>query len=244
MPTGGTSINLDLADRLSGQYASGQYVIGDNLWVDGTGDAHPGNLELSVDTSEGAVRGDAFFGHNFNGADSVRGLNIDLRCQPTTTGTTSWTGLLLGSGGPGYDTTINGGLFLAFRGSPDTSGSPNDVFIRENGTNYGYGLLGQTNAFHDFHIQLTGVGSNNPFDGSSHVEVKIYLDGSTTPGIDYTSSFAYANDYIGMISNTSTGQRGLIDSLSISQMAPEPGTLVLLAMGLIGLLAYAWRKRK
>ena len=25
---------------------------------------------------------------------------------------------------------------------------------------------------------------------------------------------------------------------------PEPGTLVLLATGLIGLLAYAWRKRK
>ena len=29
-----------------------------------------------------------------------------------------------------------------------------------------------------------------------------------------------------------------------NQLAPEPGVLMLLATGLIGLLAYAWRKRR
>jgi hypothetical protein len=38
------------------------------------------------------------------------------------------------------------------------------------------------------------------------------------------------------------GQAG-IDNLSISQV-PEPSTLALLSAGLVGLLAYAWRKRK
>ena len=50
-----------------------------------TGTTTPsGLLELAVDPN--GVRGDALFGHNFNGADSAGGLNINLRCQPTTTG--------------------------------------------------------------------------------------------------------------------------------------------------------------
>jgi len=42
---------------------------------------------------------------------------------------------------------------------------------------------------------------------------------------------------------TSGRFEGEIDNLSVSQV-PEPGTLVLLGTGLLGLLAYAWRKRK
>ena len=37
---------------------------------------------------------------------------------------------------------------------------------------------------------------------------------------------------------------GMIDDIRVTQVVPEPSTLALLAAGLIGLLAYAWRKRK
>lgn len=44
---------------------------------------------------------------------------------------------------------------------------------------------------------------------------------------------------------TNSGVGSLINGFRISSMStPEPGTLVLVATGLLGLLAYAWRKRK
>lgn len=35
-----------------------------------------------------------------------------------------------------------------------------------------------------------------------------------------------------------------MDYVGVGSVVPEPGTLILLSLGLIGLLAYAWRKRK
>ena len=37
---------------------------------------------------------------------------------------------------------------------------------------------------------------------------------------------------------------GLMDNFEIQGTVPEPGSIVLLIIGLIGMLAYAWRKRK
>jgi hypothetical protein len=39
------------------------------------------------------------------------------------------------------------------------------------------------------------------------------------------------------------GQVLLVDNVSVSAV-PEPGTLALAVAGVLGLLAYAWRKRK
>lgn len=41
----------------------------------------------------------------------------------------------------------------------------------------------------------------------------------------------------------STHELSKLDNLTITYV-PEPGTLALLAAGLVGLLAYAWRKRQ
>ena len=67
-----------------------------------------------------------------------------------------------------------------------------------------------------------------------------------TPFVDGLRISAYdATQYnnLGLGHLTMAGSGGSFDNLVVSNV-PEPGALVLLATGLIGLLAYAWRKRK
>ena len=53
----------------------------------------------------------------------------------------------------------------------------------------------------------------------------------------------YFNFYGGNAANGNTGGVGIIEAQAFAP-TPEPSSLVLLACGLIALLAYAWRKRK
>ena len=64
-----------------------------------------------------------------------------------------------------------------------------------------------------------------------------YLATATGLGHELTASFAVSAPVNGQF---------WIDNVRLDQTSPipEPGTLALLATGLIGLLAYAWRKRK
>ncbi len=83
--------------------------------------------------------------------------------------------------------------------------------------------------------------------------VKLFINGNTTPTVNYTGSaipLASAQlsvqlyDYVqpGFCGQWSTW--GDYTSVATTTLAPEPSTLVLLAVGLISLLAYAWRRRK
>lgn len=94
-------------------------------------------------------------------------------------------------------------------------------------------------------------------DGSA---VNVYLNGA--PEISGTISSLYGTSdriEVGCHPGENWGFKGQIDEVAVYNGAlsgeviaahyaaattPEPGTLALLAMGLIGLLAYAWRKRK
>jgi threonine dehydrogenase-like Zn-dependent dehydrogenase len=71
----------------------------------------------------------------------------------------------------------------------------------------------------------------------------------TSPSQHYVSSSAitvHAGDYIDFFVDKYNGS--LTNDLTVVHATisevPEPATIVMLASGLIGLLAYAWRKRK
>ncbi len=76
---------------------------------------------------------------------------------------------------------------------------------------------------------------------------KILLGDNLTNGYPYVTAGVGIRASIGAATGT-TGGLTSFDYLRLTPGAfaptPEPGTLVLLATGLLGLLAYAWRKRK
>ena len=90
--------------------------------------------------------------------------------------------------------------------------------------------------------------------GSNEVVLNIIPDSSGIPGthtFDWTATAG--GDYIGESLSIGffteaalqSGAAVIVDNVSATvSEVPEPGAIVLLATGLIGLLCYAWRKRK
>jgi hypothetical protein len=81
----------------------------------------------------------------------------------------------------------------------------------------------------------------------------IYADGTTATaaigGGNHEVDLSYSTDIAQTLTlkmdGTGSGNGGFrMVALTGPAPIPEPGTLVLIATGLIGLLAYAWRKRK
>ena len=90
---------------------------------------------------------------------------------------------------------------------------------------------------------------------TSTLSDKVVISNGGTPGWDVMTTStvgSFANSYFHIGGRWGDGEThpeycytGLIAGLKIEGMRiPEPGTILLLASGILGLLAYAWRKRK
>lgn len=237
-----SDVNSGLDGRRSGKYSSTTYNVQNYVALFGSASGNYGNLQVGTDALS---RGDAIVGQDFSGTDAAGGLDVTLRARPTSDGAADWVGLVIGNNGTDSPPSINNGLLVAFRGN-------GEVFLRGYIPALGYNdtmvtkQLGYTDAFHDFHIQITGVGDSNPFDSVGGLRLRIFADNNEAPDavLDYTTSNVYSANYMGLLG--SANALHLVDNLSISQVTttPEPGTMVLLSAGLLGLLAYAWRKLK
>ena len=102
-----------------------------------------------------------------------------------------------------------------------TPTNPSGLFSIDSLTTGGFGTLaaGQTSA--SYNVDFAGTSVANP---------------------DYSATFVlHMSDDHGII-----GAQGqdLTVIVNAAVVVPEPGTLLLLGIGLIGLLCYAWRKRK
>ena len=117
---------------------------------------------------------------------------------------------------------------------------------------------------HNFQL-YTGCGTSGAYhDGSGTtyaqitvpVDVKIVVDNSSAT---YYKRLHGVTDWTQMTQVSCPGELadlnsvwldtvncsyGNVDSLRLTATVPEPATVTLLVTGLIGLLAYAWRKRK
>jgi hypothetical protein len=78
-------------------------------------------------------------------------------------------------------------------------------------------------------LETTGAWSAEFYAGATSLGTYTYTTNPTVAYVGFGCS-AYHNDMV-------------VDNFTLSEV-PEPGTMALLATGLIGLLAYAWRKRR
>jgi hypothetical protein len=261
--TSATNVNQDIAARTTGKYAGTGYTyysgnsatrVGESTYDYEVMRLGPGNYSSSY--------GYVWFNQQLKGDDSAGGLDLAWTASAyLSSGTAygaSWFTVGVGADSIGATSSTRpllnsgttGGVFLGFRlGDGGTNeSSPCKLFVYEKGVNMTpTELVWHSSALevpavnHTFVMRVTGVGSNNPFSATTPLNIKLYVDGDATPLLNYTTVNNYPNNYIGMMSYGYC--RFNIDSWSATQI-PEPSTLALLAGSLVGVAAYAWRKRR
>ena len=114
----------------------------------------------------------------------------------------------------------------------------------ENGESYNTG--GSVSAAASYNVVITAVGNSltASINGTT-LDLNGALDGTARTLEGLAAGGTY--NYVGVCANSNAGYavEHTLDNLQVVGIGlPEPSTLVLLAIGLLGLLAYAWRKRK
>ena len=90
-----------------------------------------------------------------------------------------------------------------------------------------------------FGVSLSGTGLSVLYNGQTEVTVTLTGSGNSGNNIFAMGRASGEFSYTGF----TEGNVGF-DNLSISAEVPEPSVLVLLVTGIMGVVVYAWRKRK
>jgi hypothetical protein len=143
--------------------------------------------------------------------------------------------------GSSYSNNFFTGLILDQNGNLNLVNDPNSSGFFSTGSYTGtpvaYAGTWDNSAYHTLSYQVDTT--------TGHIS-HISLGGSTANYTAFESAAFFtdaATKYAGMYKSALGAGWGRIDNFAVSSV-PEPSTIVLLVTGLIGLLAYAWRKRK
>lgn len=135
------------------------------------------------------------------------------------------------------------------------------VMVRKGNDSLGIGYLNAAGAYTETLLGITsGIASDDStwhnaaarFNKDNDT-VGIYVDESLKATVDLTTLAGgaykdYSTNYVGWGGDWCDDGVNLyvswVDNVAVGSAVPEPGSILLTAMGLVGLLAYAWRKRK
>ena len=144
-------------------------------------------------------------------------------------------------GGAGIGAFVNSSALGV--GSAGIVDYPTGQYVVDSYTHPTYGSTGWA----DFAVEIN-------LDGSTRAdELKVFKNGVDVGGTVFSGALPPAfsavakfslGAYAGAVLGNGDVYYGNIANMTISGEVPEPGTIVLLTTGLVGLLAYAWRKRK
>jgi hypothetical protein len=246
--TDAQNLNYNLAGRQSGSVVTG--VGGSTVnWLNGAGTTTPdwkvqagfagtldGGNSLTMFWADTAWHGRTTLDHDFSNVQSAISVGFDV--QPA-----GWSG---GWGASQFQFGVKGGptlrsVFICDGNyqlfAPDGVGGDYQV---------GSGVYSAT-AVDTAPAHINVVFSNaatggSPF-GAASVLVQSYSNGSSTPFFSATVAGTPLSSGYVSLESWEGAQVEFFDNVSVSSV-PEPASMMLLGSGLIGLLAYAWRKRK
>lgn len=233
-------VNQELAGRQSGTYANTAYTVAR------MGGATPVASCQQVDNGQlSTVYGGIVSpNHNFNGPDAVGGFKVGFDILADT----YWAGLSVGTDSYNTSHIPNPGVIFQFISYPSAYGAYYsgrlNVFVDGNTDSFPTALYTDSATMRHIDLVFNDLVDGNPFNGNGNLDVKAYADSSATPFLEFTLAKDFSNNYISLVSDVNI-VAGHFDNLSVSNIAiPEPSALALVAGAIIGLLAYAWKKRR